>query len=190
MTYFTPIARMQNPSRKHRPLDADNGSNGRDAIQRSPLLLRLAYCLVLLAAILPIGLASDGWLRLVIAGVGLGLVPSIGPGIFLALALYRIYRVVRAPRTLDAPRATGLAAVMRLAGAIALYVAALSALLAWVVPPLMQAFIATRTSSAASFAQFYLELYLYMTAGIGLLGLALFESSRLLAFERHTARDP
>jgi hypothetical protein len=43
--------------------------------------------------------------------------------------------------------------------------------------------------------EFFTELYLYMIGGVGLLGLALFEFSRLLAFERqarqaaHTAAE-
>lgn len=184
MTSFTPIARMRFTARRGRTSEEVHEAIRPSMSQRPSFALKAAYCLVLLAAIVPIGFADNGWLGLAIAGVGLGLVPSIGPAIFFGLALYRIYRVVRVRSTLDAPKATGLAALMRLAGSLALYVGALSAVLSWVVPPMMQAFLETRTSSTATFATFYLEFYLYMAAGTGLLGLALFESSRLLAFER------
>jgi len=150
--------------------------------QQPSSVLKVAYCLVLVAAILPFGLAESGWVGLVIGGTGLGLVPSLGPSAFICLALYRIFLVTRAPRTLDSPRATGIPAVMRALGIFLLYVGSLSAVSMWIVRPLMSVLLNARTDIGA---EFYMEFYAYMAGGIGMLGLALFESSRLLAFERH-----
>jgi hypothetical protein len=160
--------------------------------QPTSLALRLVYGLVLTGAALPFGLAGSSWVGLVVGGVGLGLVPSFGPLVLIALALYRIVLVARNPHTLDVPRAAGLARVLRIVGIVLMYVGALAAVVSWIMRPLMQWLIPERTDLGV---EFFTELYLYMIGGVGLLGLALFEFSRLLAFERqaghaaHTAAE-
>ncbi len=63
-----------------------------------------------------------------------------------------------------------------------MYVGVVGTLLSWFGGPLMRAFMTSRTESGAEY--FVAGLYLSFVAGIGTLGLLLFESSRLLAFER------
>lgn len=145
------------------------------------IFLRTAYCLVLLAAVLPVGIAETSWLGLVVGGVGLGLVPSFAPMIFMAVAAFRIFQIVRSSRALEAPRATGLVRILRWLGLLLLYGGALSAVVTWVVQPLMHWWVPTRTDSGV---EFFMEFYLYMVGGVGLAGLGLFEFSRLLSFER------
>jgi hypothetical protein len=150
--------------------------------QQPSSILKFAYCLVLLAAILPFGLAKSGWVGLATGGAGMGLIPFLGPLVFLCLGLYRVYLVARVPGVLNSPQATGLSAFLRTAGTFCLYVGVLVSVLSWVAGPLMRAFMKTRTESGAEF--FVVGLYLSLAAGIGMLGLLAFEFSRLLAFER------
>lgn len=154
--------------------------------QKPSFNLKIAYCLVLLAAIAPFGLAQSGWVGLAISGAGIGFVPLIGPLVFLCLGLYRIYLVIRVPNVLDSPQATGLAAFLRVAGVFCIYIGVLASVLSWVVGPLMQAFMTTRTESGAEFV--VVGLYLSVAGGIGMLGLSSFEFSRLLAFERNAQK--
>ncbi len=154
-------------------------------IQQPSSILKVAYCLVLLAAILPFGLAKSGWVGLA-TGASMGLVPFLGPLVFLGLGLYRVYLVARVPGVLSSPEATGLAAFLRAAGTFCLYVGVLASVLSWVAGPLMRAFMKSRTDSGAEF--FVVGVYLSLAAGIGMLGLLSFEFSRLLAFERDAQR--
>lgn len=143
--------------------------------------LRLVYCLVLVAAVVPIGRAEAGWVGAVIGGAGLGVVPSFGPMIFIALALFRIVLVVRYRQSLDTPRTEGFSRVLRFIGLALLYLGALAALVTWIALPLLRWLVPERTDAGI---EFYTELFLYLGAGLGMLGLTLFELSRLLSFER------
>lgn len=154
--------------------------------QKPSLILKIAYCLVLLAAILPFGLAKSGWISLATGGAGIGFVPFLGPLVFLGLGLYRIYLVIRVPNVLDSPKATGLATFLRAVGTFFIYIGVLASVLSWVAGPLMRAFMTTRTESGAEF--FVVGLYLSLAGGIGMLGLSSFEFSRLLAFERNAQK--
>ncbi|ARN19589.1 hypothetical protein [Piscinibacter gummiphilus] len=149
--------------------------------QQPSITLRAAYVIVLIAAVLPHGRAEAGWLGLVVGGVGLGLVPSIGPAIFVLLGIYRIGSVVRDGRALASPRTGGVARAVRWLGALLLHGGAVTAAVGWIAPPLMQWLAPERTEIGA---EFFTELFLYLANGVGLLGLAMFEFGRLLAFER------
>jgi hypothetical protein len=142
--------------------------------------LKIAYCLVVLSAVVPFGLAKSGWVTL--ATGGFGSVTFLGPLAFLALGLYRVFLVVRVPSALDSQATSGLETLIRALGKFMLYVGSLVAVLGWVSRPLMRAFIERRTDSGAEY--FVVGMYLAMAGGIGVLGLILFEFSRLLAFER------
>jgi len=150
--------------------------------QPTSSILKIAYCLVLLAAILPFGLAKSGWVGLAMGGAGMGFIPFLGPLVFLVLGLYRVYLVARVPGVLDAPEATGFGAFLRAAGKICLYLGMVASVLGWVAGPLMRVFMTSRSDSGAEF--FVVGFYLAMAAGIGMLGLLSFEFSRLLAFEQ------
>ncbi len=80
------------------------------------LMTRIAYCLVVLGAVLPIGLSKSGWVALTL-GVGFAHpIPFIGPILFLVGGLYRIFVVIRFPDTLHSPSASSLVALLRGAG--------------------------------------------------------------------------
>jgi len=146
------------------------------------VVLRVAYCLVVLGAILPIGIASSGWVALAKGPSVLSAVPVFGLLIVLALGGFRIYLVARFPTTLSSPPVSGFTALARVLGTIAIYVGVVGTVLSWIARPLMRALVTSRSDSGAEF--FAVGLLLSLVGSIGLLGLFMFEFSRLLAFER------
>ena len=66
------------------------------------LLTRIFYCVVLLGAILPVGIAKFGWVALATGSSLAGSFPYIGPILFLIIGFYRIYVVALTPSTLNA----------------------------------------------------------------------------------------
>lgn len=147
----------------------------------APSSLKWAYSLVLLSAVLPVGLSASSWVALAQGGSFIGGLPIIGPLLFLLLGLYRIYLVAGAPGTLSLPQVRGFTLFLRRAGIFALYLGAALAILGWLAGPLMKLLMTQRTESGAEF--FVVGLYLSMLGGIGILGLILFELSRLIGFE-------
>lgn len=144
--------------------------------------LRVAYCLVVLGAILPFGVAASGWVALAKGPALLSTVPFIGPVLLLAIGAFRVYLVARFPTTLCSPPVSGVTALLRAFGITAIYVGLVATVLSWVARPLIRALMTSRTESGAEF--FVVGLYLSLVAGVGLLGILMFEFSRLLAFER------
>lgn len=144
--------------------------------------LRAAYCLVVLGAIVPVGLATSGWVAMARGPSLIAAVPFVGPLLLLALGGYRVYLVARFSTTLSSPPISGIASLIRVLGVGAIYVGVLATLLSWIGRPLMRVLMTSRTESGAEF--FVAGVYLSLIAGVGLLGLLLFEFSRLLAFER------
>jgi hypothetical protein len=151
---------------------------------RAPSYLKVAYILVVLSAVLPIGLASSSWVSL--ATGGSGGVPILGPIVLLLLGLYRIFLVARVPGTLDAPDVAGLGIALRKIGIFLLIVGSLFAALNLVSRPLLMAVPSSYRSGAPIF--FVAGMYLAVLSGLGMLGLTLFEFSRLLGFEQ-SARE-
>ena len=146
--------------------------------------LKWAYALTVLAAVLPIGLASSGWVALTTGGSSFSAIPIVGPLVFVALGLYRVYLVARVPGTLDSVQVTGPARFLRAAGVCGLYVGAVIAVLNLFSRPLMQLLITNRSESGVEF--YVVGVYLALLGGIGVLAIVLFEFSRLLAFERYS----
>ena len=144
--------------------------------------LRLAYCLVVLGAILPFGVAASGWVALAGGMSLLSLLPPVELLLALAIGGFRIYLVARFQTTLSSPPVSGFARLARALGLIAIYVGVVATVLSWIARPLMRAFMTSRTESGAEF--FVVGLYLSLLGGIGLLGIFMFEFSRLLAFEK------
>jgi hypothetical protein len=151
-------------------------------LKNASVVLRIAYCLVVLGAILPFGIAASGWVTPAKGPNLLGAVPFIGPMLLLTLGFFRVYLVACYPTTLSSPPVSGLAALVRVLGQLAIYIGVVATVLSWVARPLMRALMTSRTESGAEF--FAVGLHLSLVAGIGLLGLLMFEFSRLLAFER------
>ena len=148
---------------------------------RAPSYLKVAYSLVILSAVLPIGLASSGWVSL--ATGASGGVPILGQIVRLLLGLYRVFLVAKVPGTLDAPEIAGLAVALRGIGIFLLVVGSIFAALNLVSRPLLMAVPSSYRSAAPIF--FVAGMYLAVLSGLGLLGLTLFEFSRLLGFEQH-----
>ena len=153
-------------------------------IKYPSVVLRVAYCLIVLGAVLPIGIASSGWVRLATGPSRVSAVPVLGLLFALALGGFRIYSVARFPTTLSSPPASGFTALARVLGTMAMYVGVVGTVLNWIARPLMRALLTSRGDSGAEF--FAVGLLLSLVGSIGLLGLLLFEFSRLLAFERLT----
>lgn len=146
---------------------------------RAPFLLRVAYVVVLLGIMLPIGLASMSWVRLATGGHFRSV---LGIVLVLVVGGWRIYNVLRHPATLDCPRLDGFPRLLRWIGMACLYVGALFGALNLASRPIMSTLV-TRPSETG--VEFYaVGMYLAMLAGLGLKGLMAFEASRLLAFEQ------
>ena len=148
--------------------------------------LKLSYCLVVLSAVVPFGLAKSGWVALATGATPLGMIPFIGPIFFLILGLCRVYLVLRTKEALNSPEVTRGIALLRAIGAICIHAGAVIVVLNWVSGPLMRLLIKQRTESGAEF--FVVGVYLSLALGIGILGLFLFEFCRVVAFE-YNARD-
>ena len=154
--------------------------------------LKWAYVLTILGAILPMGLSGSGWVAATLGGsaVPLAMLPFIGPLLVLGLGAYRIWLVVRRSGTLDSYEVRGPAKAFRVVGIVALYVGALIAVVNIAARPVMQAMITSPTESGIEF--YVVGVYLGLVSGVGLLGVILFEFSRLLAFEANgrSSDDP
>ena len=147
--------------------------------------LKFAYAMTVLAAVVPIGLASSGWVALATGGGHLGL-PFIGPILFLVLGIYRLITVFTNPDSLSSYEVGGFAVVLRKVGVLALYVGAIIGLLNFVSVPLMMATISRRSDSGIAF--FVVGTYLAILGSIGTLGIISFELSRILGLEDHVRR--
>ena len=157
--------------------------------QNASSSLKWSYALVILSSVLPIGLASSGWVALATGGgtsIARG-IPLIGPLIMLALGLYRVFLVVKLPRTLDSPEVAGVGKGLRKVGIFLLFLGAIFGALNLISRPLMLLIPSSYFNGAPVF--FVLGLYLSILGGLGLLGLTLFEFSRILGFEQHARQQ-
>src|SRR3954451_15224098 len=150
----------------------------------APISLKVAYCLVLLFAVFPLGLAGSSWVALAHGGMA-GVLPLVGILPMLVLALYRVYSVARVSSTLSSYPAAGFARALRALGVLAIYLGALVSIASMVAGPLMRVLMTSHTESGAEY--FVVGMYLSMLGGVGTLGLICYELSRLTAFERHAA---
>ena len=151
------------------------------------LLTRIFYCVVLLGAILPVGIAKFGWVALATGSSLAGSFPYIGPILFLIIGFYRIYVVALTPSTLNAIPISGFISFLRAAGIFLLYVGAVATILGWLAGPLMQLFMKSRTESGAEF--FFVGVIAALVGRVGVFGLILFELSRLRGFEREGSNN-
>ena len=151
-------------------------------------LLKLLYCLTVLGAGLLVGLSSWAGVRLSLSASPVALVLALGPLLFMAIALHRVYLVVRGPGTLDAPPATGIPSALRSFGIALIYLGAVAALLNFASKPLMSTLV--KGPGGAGFALALVGIWVMLAAGLGLFGVLLFEYSRLLAFEAQRRDTP
>jgi hypothetical protein len=148
------------------------------------LATKVAYCLAVLGAVVPIGLAKSGWVALGTGITSILPIRYIGPILLLALGLYRVIVVIRSRSSLNSPTAQGFVAFLRSAGIFLIYIGAISAVLSWISGPLMHSFLRSKTESGAEF--FAVGLLLAFLGSTGTLGLLLFEFGRLRSFELYT----
>lgn len=149
------------------------------------LLLKLVYCLTVLGAALLVGLSSWSGMRMALGANPLGLILALGPLLFTAIALHRIYLVMRRPGTLDTPPVGGAPAALRSLGIAFIYLGALAVVLSIASKPLMN--MLGMGSGGAGFALAMVWMWMGLAGGLGLLGVLVFEYSRLLAFEAQRA---
>jgi hypothetical protein len=153
---------------------------------RAPSYLKWSYVMVVLSAILPIGLANSGWVSLATGG------PSLGGRLFwsiaiIAIGLYRVFLVLKLPGTLDAPEMKGFCKVVRKIGVFLLVLGAFIGGVNIISIPVLLAVEFRHTSDAPVF--FIVGVLLSKFIGLGLLGLTMFELSRLLGFEQHARQQ-
>lgn len=120
-------------------------------LYRPPTLLKWAYAIVILGAVVPLGVASSGWVAMATGSSFPGTVPFLGPLVFLVLGVYRAYLVARIPGALVSLPVEGFALALRRLGAACLYFGAAVALLNLAARPLMRALLTSRTESGAEF---------------------------------------
>lgn len=152
----------------------------------APSYLKWSYVLVVLSAVLPIGLANSGWVSLETGG------PSLGSGLFwsiavISLGLYRVFLVLKLPGTLDAREMKGFCKVVRKIGVFLLVLGAFIGGFNLISIPVLLAVQFRHTGDAPVF--FIVGALLSKFIGIGLLGLTMFEFSRLLGFEQHARQE-
>jgi hypothetical protein len=152
----------------------------------APLWLRVVYCIVVIGAVLPLGLASSSWVRLGMGSMGLGWWSLISLLALVLLGGYRVVLVVRSAATLAAPVTEGIPQFLRVVGIAMLIVGACIAVLNLVGRPLMRILMSSHTESGAEY--FVVGMYLAIVGGVGTFGLLAFEFSRLLSFEREAKR--
>jgi hypothetical protein len=152
---------------------------------RASLPLKVVYVFVVLAAIVPIGLASSSWVGLATGRSARSLLWLVA---LLALGIYRIVLVVRHRDTLDSPEVRGVALLLRWAGIFCLFAGAVGWVVNLVARPLLHSMMTSRSDSGIEF--FIVGLFLAILGGLGWSGLLAFEFSRLLGFERQARQGP
>jgi len=151
------------------------------ALHQPSFGLRGAYCVVLLGAVLPFGVSRSGWVALAFGGSPLWFASYFGWLLAIGLVLYRVYLVARVRGVLASPQGSGFIALLRGCGIFLIYVGVPVTVLDWSARPLIKALLTTRTQSGAEFLVF--GIVLGFAGAVGLLGILMFEFSRMRAFE-------
>ncbi len=146
--------------------------------------LRWLYCLTLVAAIFPVGLfGAAGWVGLATGG-GLFSMGRVAVVIFLAMVIYRIVLVARNPQTLSAYIASRKINFLRYLGIFLMAIGLIGSITIFFIRPLTLGLFKNPGDSGVAF--FVVGMYLYFVSSFGLVGLLLFEASRLFGFEAFT----
>lgn len=143
--------------------------------------LKWLYCLTLIAAIFPSGLmGAAGWVGLATGG-GLFSGGMVAVVILLAIFIYRIALVARNPHTLDAYIASTRIKLMRYLGIFLMAIGLLGSFTIFLIRPLALGIFGQPGDSGVAF--FVVGVFVYLLSSAGLLGLLMFEASRLFGFE-------
>ena len=143
--------------------------------------LKWLYCLTLIAAIFPSGLfGAAGWVGLATGG------GMLGGGIFvlvilLAIFIYRIVLVARSPHTLDAYITSTPVKLLRYLGIFLMVIGLIGSFAIFFIRPLALGVFGKPGDSGVAF--FVMSIFIYLISSAGLMGLLMFEASRLFGFE-------
>jgi len=143
--------------------------------------LKWLYCLTLIAAIFPSGIyGAAGWVGLATGGSMLsgGIVVLV---ILLAIFICRIILVVRRPHTLDAYITSTPIKLLRYLGIFLMAAGLLGSFAIFFIKPLALGIFGKPGDGGVAF--FVVGVFAYLISSAGLLGLLIFEASRLFGFE-------
>ncbi|MFY9259008.1 MAG: hypothetical protein WAO71_00715 [Gallionella sp.] len=150
--------------------------------------LKWLYCLTLIAAIFPTGLmGARGWVGLTTGGglFGGGIIAVV---ILLAIFIYRIVLVARNPHTLAAYIASTRIKLLRYFGIFLMSIGLLGSFTIFFIKPLALGIFGKPGDNGIAF--FVVGVFVYLISSSGLLGLLLFEASRLFGFEAQLKEKP
>jgi hypothetical protein len=139
---------------------------------------KLVYCLTLMGSIFPVGLAaSSGWMALVFGG------GFLRAGFLLPIALllifgYRIVTVIRNPSALDVYAAGFFSKAVRLFSILLIWGGFASMVSLFFVKPITLAIFQKAGDGGVAF--FVVGIYLIMLAGMGIIGVVMFEGVRFI----------
>jgi len=143
--------------------------------------LKWLYCLTLVAAIFPVGLfGAAGWVGLATGG-GLLSGGIIALSILLAIFIYRIALVVRNPHTLDAYITGTRIKLLRYLAIFLMAIGLIGSFAIFFIKPLALGVFGKPGDSGVAF--FVMGMLIYLISSGGILGLLMFETSRLFGFE-------
>lgn len=143
--------------------------------------LKWLYCLTLITAIFPSGLfGTAGWVGLATGG-GLFSGGIIAVAILLGIFIYRIVLVARNPHTLDAYITSTRIKLMRYLGIFLMTIGLLGSFTIFFIKPLALGIFGKPGDGGVAF--FVVGTFVYLLSSAGLLGLLMFEASRLFGFE-------
>lgn len=143
--------------------------------------LKWLYCLTLIAAIFPSGLlGAAGWVGLATGG-GLFSGGVFVVAILLAIVITRIVRVVRCSHTLDAYVTSTPIKLLRYLAIFLMVIGLIGAFSIFFIRPLALGLFGQPGDSGVAF--FVMGIVIYLISSAGLLGLLMFEASRLFGFE-------
>lgn len=149
--------------------------------------LKWLYCLTLVTIIFPSGMfGASGWMGLVTGG---GLFSG---GIFaliflLAIFIYRIVVVARNPSTLDAYVASARIKLLRYLAIFMMGAGLIGSITIFFVRPLALKLFGSPGDSGVAFL--VVGIFVYLLSSAGVLGLLMFEVSRLFGFEAQLKDD-
>jgi hypothetical protein len=150
--------------------------------------LKWLYCLTLVAAIFPSGIfGAAGWVGLA-SGGGMFSGGLMAVAILLAIFIYRIVLVTRNPHTLDAYIASTRIRLLRYFGIFLMSIGLIGSFTIFFIKPLALGIFGKPGDSGVAF--FVVGLFVYLISSSGLLGLLMFEASRLFGFEAQLKDDP
>jgi hypothetical protein len=148
----------------------------------APSYFKVAYCLAILTTVLPVSLARLNFGNLTMGLGSAGLVFLLPLLFKISVGIYRVFLVAKIKGTLNSFTVTGFAKVLRKIGVFCIYVGAAVGVYSWL------SFL-MGDEKLISAIQWGLFLGLYITSitgmGFAMIGVFLFELSRLVAFENN-----